>query len=69
MEAGSVTGSCQDEAAVISWLPSLLKGRYRVSNSSSWLDTLEISGQGQRSKQVNQLVFVSKETLIVNGAS
>lgn len=47
--------------------PSLLKGRYRVSNSSSWLDTLEISGQS--SKQVNQLVFVSKKTLFDRGAN
>lgn len=46
--------------------PSLLKGRYRVSNSSSWLDTLEI--QGQSSKQVIQLVFVSNKTLFDSGA-
>ncbi|TNN87560.1 hypothetical protein EYF80_002277 [Liparis tanakae] len=28
-------------------------GRYKVSNSSSWLDTMEISVQGQSSKQCN----------------
>lgn len=47
--------------------PSLLKGRYRVSTSSSWLDTLEISGQS--SKQVNQLVFVSNKTLFDSGVN
>lgn len=47
--------------------PSLLKGRYRVSNSSSWLGALEISGQ--TSKQVNQLVFVSNKALFDSGAN
>lgn len=56
MEADGLFGGCQDEAAVNSWLPSsLLKGRYRVSNRSSWLDTLVILGQRQSSKQVNKL--------------
>lgn len=56
MEADGVFGGCQDEAAVNSWLPSsLLKGRYRVSNRSSWLDTLVILGHRQSSKQVNKL--------------
>lgn len=58
MEADGEFGGCQDEAAVNSWLPSsLLKGRYRVSNCSSWLDTLVISGHRQSSKQVNKLFF------------
>lgn len=62
-QAASLAAARMRQQLFLGCPPSLLKGRYRVSNSSSWLDTLAISGQGQRSKQVNQLVFVSNETL------
>lgn len=68
-QAASLAAARMRQQLFLGCPPSLLKGRYRVSNSSSWLDTLEISGQGQSSKQVNQLVLVSNETLIDNGAN
>lgn len=68
-QAASLAAAKMRQQLFLGCPPSLLKGRYRVSTSSSWLDTLEISGQGQSSQQVNQLVFVSNETLLDNGAN
>lgn len=52
-QTASLAAARMRQQLILGCPPSLLKGRYRVSNSSSWLDTLEISGQGQSSKQVN----------------
>lgn len=52
-QTASLTAARMRQQLILGCPPSLLKGRYRVSNSSSWLDTMEISVQGQSSMQVN----------------
>lgn len=52
-QTASLAAARMRQQLILGCPPSLLKGRYRVSNSSSWLDTMEISVQGQSSKQVN----------------
>lgn len=52
-QTASLAAARMRQQLILGCPPFLLKGRYRVSNSSSWLDTMEISVQGQSSKQVN----------------
>lgn len=67
-QTASLTAARMRQQLILGCPPSRLKGRYRVSNSSSWLDTKEVSVQGQSSKQVNQtlhsfLIVLATNTL------